>query len=85
MTEMFDKSRANFSRMTERDKVYVSDIIQQTFLVVEEFKVEAAATSVVSIARKSSPPEMKFNRPFFFVVKDNISGIILFMGKFHKP
>ncbi len=83
---MFQKSKANFSRMTEKE-MFVSKLLQKTLIDVDEFGVEAAASTVSTLTSKSMKPilNIRFNRPFFFVVKDNVSGIILFMGKVHRP
>ena len=62
-----------------------NDILQNTFIKVDEEGAEAAAvTSVMLEATALGPPEtkkMKIDRPFFYAIRENGSGNILFIGK----
>lgn len=62
----------------------VSDIVQDTYIKVDEEGTEAAAvTSIVAAgsALPSSTASMKVNRPFGFVIREKTTGMLLFMGK----
>ena len=46
---------------------------------------EAAAVTTVGIRETSMPPSIRFDRPFVFVIRERLSGTILFMGKVAVP
>ena len=55
--------------------------------VNEEGTVAAAATSLgVGVVSMPPPPfVMKVDRPFFFAIRDNKTGLVLFMGSVRNP
>jgi serpin B len=86
----FDSFAADFSGMTGKRDLYISKVIHQAFIHVDEKGTEAAAATAVVMDFKSAPPSYRikvFNadHPFVFLIKDNISGSILFMGKIMDP
>ena len=86
----FSEGRADFTGMGLAD-AFISKVIHKTFVEVNEEGTEAAAVTVVEISTTSAcidPPEtfyMKVDRPFFFVIKDNSTDTILFMGSIVEP
>lgn len=83
---MFTKN-ADFSGIFGSDyPVFVSQIIQDTVIDVDEEGTEAASTTMMAMcgtaAMKEPPVEMTFDRPFTYFIRDNDSGEILFMGRF---
>lgn len=89
MQEAFVPGTANFSGMSG-DPLYVSEILQKSFVDVNEQGTEAAAVTIVtiraSVMMKPVPPfEMIVDRPFFFVISDRRTGAILFMGIVNDP
>lgn len=80
---------AEFGNMFDGGNMCISDTIHKTFIEVDEEGTEAAAVTAVSMKATSAMPtpkpepiEIKFNKPFTFVIKDNTSGEILFMGEY---
>jgi serine protease inhibitor len=61
----------------------ISRVIHSTFCDVNEKGTEAAAVTIVEIIETSMPiiPIFNANRPFIFVIRENSTGVILFMGK----
>lgn len=83
----FDET-AQFSNMFDKDNMWITDAIHKTFIKVDEKGTEAAAATALSMAKTSLPPEpVRFvaDRPFTFMIRDNISGEVLFAGKFAFP
>ena len=81
-------SRANFSDMTESEKVAISNVIHKAFVAVDEEGTEAAAATGVIISKTSVGPRIpifRADRPFIFVIRDNVSSSILFMGRLADP
>ena len=86
----FDKSAADFSGMGPiPPNLYISEVKHKTFVEVNETGTEAAAVTGLRITPMSSTIEqtvdMLINRPFFFLIRDNDSGTILFMGEITNP
>jgi serpin B len=69
----------------------ISDVAQRTFVEVNEVGTEAAAVTrslVMSPAGKLvKPPPIEFivNRPFIVVIRDDRTGLLLFMGQITDP
>ena len=78
---------ADFSRITPGGGLYISRVIHQTFIDVQEEGTEAAAATIVEIREISAPvlTMFKANRPFLFVIRENSTSAIMFMGKVGKP
>ncbi|MEQ8172747.1 MAG: serpin family protein, partial [Candidatus Eremiobacterota bacterium] len=81
------KPTANFSKMClNKDNLYISQVLHKTFIEVNEEGTEAAAVSAVLMADSVSKPfSMVCERPFFFVIRDNETGTIIFMGSMVEP
>jgi serine protease inhibitor len=80
-------SAADFSKMYENVTVWVDEVKHKTFVEVNEEGTEAAAATVVEMAYGPGPPGfwMRVDRPFVFVIRENKSQTILFMGKIVEP
>lgn len=76
-------SLANFKPMIESNDVMVSQVRQSLVLKVDEKGTQAAAVTAAEVLPKSVPQETFFNvdRPFFFLIRENQTGTILFMGR----
>ena len=93
MAEAFDPQRADFSQIAELNagnKLYISEVKHKSWAEVNEEGTEAAAVTSVGIGLTSvrKPPEkffMKVDRPFFFAIRDNQTGVVLFMGSLANP
>jgi len=88
----FDGGSADFSGMVRRSgaNAYIHDIVHKTFVEVNEQGTEAAAATSVemrltSVMEHASPFEMICDHPFFFAIRDNQTGLILFMGSLVDP
>jgi serpin B len=84
----FDPDRADFSGITAVDDLYITGVIHQANIDVDEEGTEAAAATAVIIGAVSRPPEpieFKIDRPFLFAVRDVPTGAILFLGRVVEP
>jgi serpin B len=83
----FDPARADFSRMlsgTVGGNLYISKVVQKTFVDVNEAGTTAAAATSVGIGVTSAPATIQFDRPFLFAIRERLSGTILFLGQVVK-
>ena len=88
MHDALDMDRANFSGMTGKPDLYISKVLHQAFVAVDEKGTEAAAATAVIMAPTSAlmPDQtLTIDRPFIFVIRDLQSGQILFMGRVLDP
>lgn len=63
----------------------VSDVIHQTFLLVDEKGTEAAAVTAPIMEIVSMPRQFHADRPFLFIIRDNRTKTILFIGRISDP
>lgn len=75
-------TKADFSGMTEKPELFIDKIFHKATLEISEQGTKAAAASAVVISRKSALRDTYFmaDHPFMFFIRDNQSGLILFMG-----
>jgi serpin B len=81
---------ADFSGMTGTQDLYISDVIHKAFIDVNEEGTEAAAATAMvmkrlSVTKEALPPTFRADHPFIFLIRDNHSGAILFMGRIVDP
>jgi serpin B len=78
---------ADFSRLTSEKGIFISAVVHSTFLELTEEGSEAAAATAVVMTRSvaTPPPGMLINRPFFFALRENTSGVFLFSGRINNP
>ena len=85
----FDPQVADFSGMDGARDLYISNILHKAFIDVDENGTEAAAATAVVMkltsAMPTEPVEVKVDHPFIFLIRDNESGSILFMGRILDP
>ncbi|MFP4556730.1 MAG: serpin family protein [Bacteroidales bacterium] len=86
MTNPFS-NYADFTRMSGKSDLKIDEIYHKAFVEVSEEGTEAAAATAVVIVRKSAtvPEEFVANRPFMFIIRDNNSGNMLFVGRVTNP
>ena len=80
---------ADFSAMAD-EPLFVSEVKQKSFVEVNEEGTEAAAVTTVTMMAAGMPRpikvfEMIVDRPFLFVIADDQTKSILFMGVIHDP
>jgi len=86
----FDDHGADFSGMRPTPPpLAISNVRHKSFIEVNEEGTEAAAATSVEIEVTAMPEDDRFNmvvdRPFFFTITDNMTGINLFMGSVTNP
>lgn len=75
---------ADFTRMSPLgDQLSISRVQQNTFVNVDEEGTEASAATVTGIQLTSAPSfaEVVVDRPYLFVIRERLTGTVIFMGK----
>lgn len=73
-----------FREMADAD-IYISRVLHDTSIEVTEEGTVAAAATVVEMTEKSAATNyFNVNRPFIYVIRENSTGVILFIGKMGK-
>jgi serine protease inhibitor len=94
MSVAFSAERADFSRMMPpaflRDtNVFIETVLQRTYIEVNEQGTTAAAATMVGMMEDTSvpPPPIAFvvDRPFCVAIRDDHTGVILFLGQITDP
>ena len=85
----FSEVEADFTRIHPDGDLFISRVIHQTFIDVQEEGTEAAAATIVEISFTSTgggdPINFKADKPFLYLIKENSTGAIVFIGKVGKP
>ena len=89
MTDAFN-GKANFSGMNGNRELYISDVVHEAFIEVNEVGTEAAAATAVLVAARGifvEPEPIRFlaDRPFAFAIRVVGSDTILFLGVVNDP
>lgn len=88
INDAFTPGKANFDALS-KETLCIGEVLQKTFIKVDEEGAEAAAvTSVSLMAMAAGPPQPKnmvLNRPFIYIIRERGTGNILFIGKNGSP
>jgi serine protease inhibitor len=94
MEQAFDQERADFAGIRNPPPaVWIDEVLHRAVAEVDEEGTEAAAVTATVMralsTRRPPPPEREFelivDRPFLFMIRDETSGDILFMGSVVDP
>jgi serpin B len=92
MKQAFDPKTADFSGVASRETMQrdgnlsIGEVIHKTYVDVNEEGTEAAAaTAVVVMPTAAAPIIFNADHPFMFLIRDNRSGSILFVGRVTNP
>ena len=79
--------QADFSGISPTTALLISEVRQKTFVDVNEEGTEAAAVTSVGMAPTSMPLRvvMQVDKPFIVVIRERLSGTILFVGVIAMP
>lgn len=93
MKRAFAQKDADFSGLRAEKDIYIGEVYHKAYVQVDESGTKAAAASAVtglvmnSVESFDETPVKVFtaDHPFLFVIRDNDSGSILFMGRVTDP
>ena len=89
MRDAFDSSgNADFTGTGwPKGDLWISQVKHKAFIEVNEEGTEAAAATAVEMVTKAAGPSPVFraDHPFLFLIRDNQTGAVLFMGRLVNP
>jgi serpin B len=88
MAGAFEPGVADFSGMDGTRDLFIQDVIHKAFIAVDEEGTEAAAATAVVVGVTSAPVEpARFvaDRPFVLLIRDRVTGTVLFLGRVIDP
>jgi len=84
MTDAFS-GKADFSGMNGQRDLFLSAVVHKAFVEVNEEGTTAAAATAPIIEAKAEPTVFRADHPFLFLIRDNQTGSILFLGRVANP
>jgi serpin B len=84
MPDAFDGD-ADFSGIDGTTDGYISFLRHAAFAEINEEGTTATAATVAHVRTKSMSPRFQADHPFLFLIRDNRSGSILFLGRLMDP
>ena len=93
MQRAFDARLADFSGITdsaEGEGLAITGVFHKAFIAVDEDGTEAAAATALAVGLASAAPpqrvvDFRADHPFIYLIRDNRTGAILFMGRVTDP
>ncbi|MDQ1462237.1 MAG: hypothetical protein QOI08_3721 [Actinomycetota bacterium] len=85
--DAFDPDRADFSAMTGRRDLFLSTVVHETFVHVDEQGTVAAGATggIMEPTSAEVVVPMRVDKPFLFVVRDKATGAVVFLGRVTDP
>ncbi|XP_043832106.1 leukocyte elastase inhibitor-like [Dromiciops gliroides] len=87
LCDLFISGKADLSGISGNRDLIISKIVHKSFVEVNEEGTEAAAATagIAEFAMLRPEEEFTADHPFLFFIRHNISGNILFFGRFTSP
>lgn len=90
MKDAFSHDKADFSNIINTKDIYISDAIHDTYIKLGETGTKAAAVTAFmfetsSIREEKENIEIKFNKPFMYLIREKGTNNILFIGTVYEP
>jgi serpin B len=82
------EDKATFKLFDQPLSTKIDEVYHQAVVIVDEKGTEAAAATGIVVSTESAsapPPVFKADHPFMFMIKDNKTDAILFLGQVNKP
>jgi serpin B len=78
-------TQADLSGMDGSRNLYIGAVVHKAFVEVNEAGTEAAAATAIGVRATSMPPMFVADHPFLFLIRENSTGTILFIGRIDDP
>jgi serpin B len=82
----FTPGGADLTRMSPAGRdLFLSEVVQKTYVRVDEEGTEAAAATRGETTVTAAPPGLVVDRPFLVAIRERLSGAVLFLGAIGDP
>lgn len=83
MPLLFDSNQADLSGMTTREQLFIKHAIHKAFVDVSETGTEAGVSTFMTADSAMASRQVTFraDHPFVYLIRDNRTGSILFLGR----
>jgi len=73
--------------MTGKKELFISAVVHKAYIDVNEEGTEAAAATgvIMRLTAVAEPLVFRADRPFLFLIRDNVTESILFIGRVTNP
>jgi serine protease inhibitor len=87
MPDLFDPTKADLSGIDGQKDLYVSAVVQEALIEVDEQGTVAAAATASGVGGLVviEPQSVAIDHPFLFLIRDTTNGSILFVGRVEDP
>jgi serpin B len=88
IADLFDPDLANLNGIANGRGLFVQTAIHQANISVDEEGTEAAAATALGIAGSAAPTNvvsLTVDRPFIYLINDDVTGELLFVGRVLDP
>jgi serine protease inhibitor len=82
---MFDSIRADLTGIAPGDERWVDMVLHKCVIEVDEAGTRAAAATALGVAECAMVFSFAADRPFFYLIRDDHTGAILFLGTLVDP
>jgi serpin B len=80
---------ADFTGISRERGLFVKTLFQNAFITVDRYGTEAAAITMAMMVGLAEEPhevlDLEVDRPFVFMIVDEPSGVVLFLGRVMDP
>ena len=90
MRDAFINGRANFTGIDNKQPLFLGNVMHGVWIAVDERGVEAAAATALmskcgAVKIAEPPKRILADRPFAFAMRDQRTGLLLFVGRLNDP
>jgi len=85
MPSVFSENDADLTGMATAEYLFLQFLVHEAFVAVDEEGTEAAAATAGGVGTVSAPPQFVADHPFLFLIRDRVTGSVLFIGRVADP
>jgi len=85
VTDLFERGRANLANISRGGDLAIDVFVHEAAIWVDEQGTVAVAATAAVATRLGGSQPLRLDRPFLFMIRDNLTGAILFTGRVADP